>query len=344
MLPQTKSSHWNASFSILRSLACIAVVVLHTMSYSLVAANEQGQLLVPSQLLGANVVQYSCMWAVPVFVMVTGALLLDSEKTIPWDVLWKRYIARIGKALLAFGVLFLSFDLVMNGAEETASNYSFFAEHPRYTNEGGSVSLAYVTLCGLIDLLTGHSWAHMWYLYMLLGLYLLLPFFKMVVDRSSERELRYLLGILFLFACIVPLLGAVGVTTDYRFSVATVYPLYLFLGYVLQKKVLSLPKRISAVLLVLSTVGIWGSVWKLSGSDTGILEYFVSYNSLPVVVQSASIFALVTGGSREQLNNEASGLRTNFLLAFDRSTCSVTLGWNRLIICGCSRWLSLGWC
>lgn len=319
------SSGWNISFSLLRSLACIAIVVLHTMSYSVVAANAREVELSFSQLLGANIVQYSCMWAVPVFMMVTGALLLNPAKTIPWGALWKRYIARVGTAILVFGALFLAFDLVMNGAEETASNSPFFATHPRYANAGGVVSTGYVILCGLIDLLTGHSWAHMWYLYMLLGLYLLLPFFKMVVDRSSDRELRYLLGVLFLFASVVPLLGTVGVTADYRFSVATVYPLYLFMGYALWSGALALPRWVNWALLAFSTVAVWFSVWRLSGSNQELMSYFVSYNSLPVVLQSASIFALVTGRSRETVKGKVPGLGTKLILAFDRCTFGIYL-------------------
>ena len=120
-------------------------------------------------------------------------------------------------ALVLALIIVFAFDFAMNGVEETAANSLFFAAHP---GDGAG----YVALCCFVDLLTGHSWAHMWYLYMLLGLYLLLPFMRKVVAGSSAKELWGLAGILFFFAGVVPLLGLFGMEADYRFSYYS--PLY----------------------------------------------------------------------------------------------------------------------
>lgn len=283
---------WNASFSWLRSLACIAIVVLHTMSYSLVAAGAQGYGVTSSQKIGVLLAQYSCMWAVPVFVMVTGALLLDPGRQMTWEHLRKRYIGRVGKVILVFGLLFIAFDLAMNGITETANNSPLITAHPVPMESPTVSTWLYVIFCSVGDLLTGYSWSHMWYLYMLFGLYLLMPFFRKIVANSTERELRYLIGVLLIFLSVVPLLGLGGITTDYRFSVATVYPMYLFLGYALQNKVIQVPKWAGWTCLVLTTVGIWIAVYFLS-EDASRLTCFTSYNSLLVAFQSASVFALI---------------------------------------------------
>lgn len=284
---------WNASFSWLRSLACIAIVVLHTMSYSLVAARAQGYEVTSSQRIGVLLAQFSCMWAVPVFVMVTGALLLDPARQLTWEHLRKRYIGRIGKVILVFGLLFIAFDLTMNGIAETANNSPLFAAHPISMDSPTVTTWLYVVLCSVGDLLTGHSWPHMWYLYMLFGLYLLMPFFRKIVANSTDRELRYLIGVLLVFLSLVPLLGLGGISTDYRFAVATVYPMYLFLGYALQNKVILVPRWAAWSCLILSTVAIWVAVYFLN-EDTSQLSFFTSYNSLLVAIQSASLFALIS--------------------------------------------------
>ena len=254
---------WNASFSWLRSLGCIAIIVLHTTSYSLVAAGAQGYEVTSSQRIGVLLAQYSCMWAVPVFVMVTGALLLDPARQLTWEHLRKRYIGRIGKVILVFGLIFIAFDLAMNGIAETANNSPLFAAHPISMDSPTFTTWLYVVLCSVGDLLTGHSWPHMWYLYMLLGLYLLMPFFRKIVANSNEKELRYLVCLLIVFISLLPLLGLANVSTDYRFSVATVYPLYLLLGYAVQNRVIRVPRWAAWTSLVLSTVGIWLAVWFL---------------------------------------------------------------------------------
>lgn len=293
-MSDSRIGKWNASFSWLRSFACIAIVVLHVMMYSVVCAEAQGYELTSAQSTGAALAQYSCMWAVPVFVMVTGALLLDPGRVISWERLRKRYIGRIVKAILVFGLLFIAFDLVMNGIVETAENSVFFTAHPVSLENPGAGTWVYVFLCTVGDLLIGHSWPHMWYLYMLLGLYLLIPFFRKMVAGSTERELRYLICVLAVFLCLLPLLGLADLTTDYRFSVATVYPLYLLLGYVLQNRVIQVPRWAAWFCLTMSTIGIWAAVWFLNGTESTTLGYFTSYNSILVVLQSASIFALIT--------------------------------------------------
>ena len=290
---------WNASFSWLRSLGCIAIIVLHTTSYSLVAAGAQGYEVTSSQRIGVLLAQYSCMWAVPVFVMVTGALLLDPARQLTWEHLRKRYIGRIGKVILVFGLIFIAFDLAMNGIAETANNSPLFAAHPISMDSPTFTTWLYVVLCSVGDLLTGHSWPHMWYLYMLLGLYLLMPFFRKIVANSNEKELRYLVCLLIVFISLLPLLGLANVSTDYRFSVATVYPLYLLLGYAVQNRAIRVPRWAAWTSLVLSTVGIWLAVWFLH-EDSATLSIFTSYNSILVALQSTSIFTLFTQQNRKR--------------------------------------------
>ena len=309
---------WNVSFSWLRSFACIAIVVLHTMSYSLVAAEAHGYAVSEAQRIGVLLTQYACLWAVPVFVMVTGALLLDPARDLSWGHLRSRYIGRVGKALLVFGALFIAFDLAMNGITETANNSSLFAAHPVSLESPTVTSWLYVILCSVIDLLTGHSWPHMWYLYMLLGLYLLMPFFRKIVANSTVRELRYLIGVLFIFVSVVPLLGLFGISTDYRFSVATVYPLYLLLGYAIQNRLIVLPKWVLWFGIAMAATGIWMAA-SYYYDDSTTRSFVTSYNSLHVVILSTCLFSLTT--QREEKSTTA----PKALLQFDKCTFGIYL-------------------
>lgn len=320
----TQKKQWNASFSRMRSLACVAIVVLHTCVYAMVAANARGISLSHLQVVSTELGQYSCMWAVPMFVMVSGALLLDPERELSWDRLLHRYIARVGGALLVFGLLFTAFDFAMNGVEETAANSLFFAAHP---GDGAG----YVALCCFVDLLTGHSWAHMWYLYMLLGLYLLLPFMRKVVAGSSAKELWGLAGILFFFAGVVPLLGLFGMEADYRFSVATVYPLYFLLGRHLDPREVKLPKWLAMTGLVLATLFVWGCVWRTGGERPEWLGYATSYNSVPIMLQALCLFCLLVqpdmGASAKSVFSagKQGQLSERCLLSLDRCTFGIYL-------------------
>lgn len=51
----------------------------------------------------------------------------------------------------------------------------------------------------LIQFLTNGSWTHLWYLYLMVGLYAMMPFYKKIAGYASNQEYRYLLLLEFIF-------------------------------------------------------------------------------------------------------------------------------------------------
>lgn len=41
----------------------------------------------------------------------------------------------------------------------------------------------------LLHVVAGHSWVHMWYIYMLIGLYMLTPVLRSFVKIADEKEM-----------------------------------------------------------------------------------------------------------------------------------------------------------
>lgn len=265
---------WNYDYSRLRTLACLAIIILHTFNYSLIGAGKFSYAMTAAGNFWGHFFEYVNLWAVPAFLMVTGALLLDPAHEITTGKIFKKYIARVGYALLIFGVIFILVDMAMGDLPFDAAGFGR----------------------GLVQLLTGHSWSHMWYLYLLIGLYLLMPFFRKITASSNAKEIRYLLVVLLAFQSLLPILGIWGIETDYRFSVATIYPFYLFLGYAVQHGQVKLPKWSAWVALVVTVLALaFVTLW---GSDA-VVNYFASYNSVVVVLLVWSIFSLLTHGAGE---------------------------------------------
>ncbi len=52
-------------------------------------------------------------WAVPIFLMITGILLLDKEKKITYHDCIKKYSKRILLALIVFGIPFSMLEIIM---------------------------------------------------------------------------------------------------------------------------------------------------------------------------------------------------------------------------------------
>jgi surface polysaccharide O-acyltransferase-like enzyme len=51
----------------------------------------------------------------------------------------------------------------------------------------------------LLSVFEGKSFAHLWYLYVLIGIYLTLPVFKAFINSASRETIEVLLLVLFVF-------------------------------------------------------------------------------------------------------------------------------------------------
>lgn len=133
----------------------------------------------------------------------------------------------------------------------------------------------------------------MWYLYCLIGLYLLLPAYKKIVKTSSLPELQYLLGIGVTFLSIIPALKIWNIACGFYIPVASIYPFYLLGGYYLWKRrKADRSCRLDAVLLIGSTVllillslGRWKYGMEM-------LEPLFGYSSIFVIVQAVGVYGL----------------------------------------------------
>lgn len=268
-----KTNSWDYSLSILRVLACLGIIVLHVFHYATLGVSHFQCSLLRTEQFWSELFQNINLWAVPIFLMVTGALLLNPNHSVTYHKIFKSYIARIAYAILLFGYVFLLIDMLLGDKPWSWASVEI----------------------GSLNILTGHSWSHMWYLYLLIGLYLLLPCFRKITANSTNKEIIYLLCVGVAFLSFLPILNIWGVQTDYRFSIATIYPFYLFLGYALHNRIISMRKYQSYGLLILSIAGLvvttcWGSV--------EVKDYFASYNSILIIIMAASVFSIFSQVTR----------------------------------------------
>ena len=281
-------------YSYLRAMACAAIVLLHTVDSAVLMYD--GQISVTARTVSMAVV-YCMMWAVPAFVMVTGALLLDPAREIPMKKLYGKYVLRIVLALFLFALVFRIFDLGMN--------------HEAFTV--GSV------LTGLWNALTGKSWAHLWYLYLIIGLYLLLPAYRKISEHSSDKEIRYLLGIYALFLSLLPLTKLFGVETAFYLHVSTIYPFYLFLGWAIAADKIRISRSNGWILLLLGTLGLISTTVLRYRGGMEDLQALLNYSSFYVIMMCMGIMPLMKGTEGRD------GGISKILLAIDKSSFGIYL-------------------
>ena len=274
--------------SLLRILATLSVVFLHTNSAlldrpDLYALNPQQTLLLT---LGKQ-----CMnWAVPVFLMLTGALLLDPRRQLTFRLCAGKYARRALLALFVFGVPFSILEQVMNTRMLT------FSMLPQ----------------AFLQVISGDSWAHLWYLYTLIGLYLLLPVFKRFTDAASRDELGSILLVLFLFQFLLPPLRTLfDLQIAFEIPVAGTAPFYLLMGRFLYDRLPAcLQSRRRNLLLLLTTFACTLLVLLVFRTEA-YLEYLTP-------VYAVLIFCLFRGLHPDER-------RTGLLWAIDRLCFGVYL-------------------
>lgn len=140
------------------------------------------------------------------------------------------------------------------------------------------------------------SWGHLWYLYLLVGLYLLLPFYKKIAAHSTKRELLYLIIVYAVFLSLLPMLDmleAWGIECGFYICVSLIYPLYLFCGHMLHEKKLPIGKGTAWGMVLIST-GLIVLLTKVRW-DTGFeaMDQMWGYSSILVIVQTIGVFAVM---------------------------------------------------
>lgn len=156
---------------VLRALACCMVVGVHVSAQCITS-------------LGTSSISFKFMngmdcffiVGVPLFVMISGALLLDSRHE---DSIKKLYRRNILHLIIAYMFWLLFYNLVDYIKAEQAFSFVTFKEQV------------------VFDALFGNGPYHMWFIPMMLGIYIITPFLKEIV--KTRKNCEYFLIVYFVF-------------------------------------------------------------------------------------------------------------------------------------------------
>ena len=192
---------------VLRVLATCAVVLMHVLTG---ATDVTDASIVPEYRSLLLSVMDLVTWCVPIFLLISGYLFLNPERTLTYPVMIKKYCRRIALAILLFGVPYAASELVV--AERTF--------RVRMIPEALKMTL------------TGHTWSHMWYLYLILFLYLITPLLKKVLRVLPVWGVVAMMAVIFLGSSVAPFLNKVlDVNSIPVLPDGGVYFLYYLCGY-----------------------------------------------------------------------------------------------------------------
>lgn len=195
-------------FDCLRVLAALAVIWLHVSSG---VATTRPDLASLAWWTG-NVADAFSRWCVPVFVMISGGLLLDQPGNAEPLPFYRKRALRLLPPLLFWSAVYLLY----RSCSEASFNWSVAAR----------------------SLLAGAPYFHLWYLCMILGLYLFTPFLTVLVAALERRSLWLLIGLCFFLTSVHWLLE--GRPSTLWLS-AISYIGYFLAGYALSRPGVALP-------------------------------------------------------------------------------------------------------
>lgn len=257
------------AFDFFRCVCTLAVVLLH------VSALSVNKMLTGDMELawGPNILNCIPRFAVPCFVMLSGAFLLDDERNGEYAYFYKKSIKTLGIPTLVFSIV-----------------YFIYAEISLILSASEKISwTSYIK--PVVDVVKGAPYYHMWYLYMLIGLYFAVP---IIIRAKREVNFKCLekvaWGLLVLCMCSY-ITSTHRLKWDIGFSMCFVG--YFLLGYVIRKKYMVEKSKVRCIVCI--GVGMFTNILisilrmqELQKGNTG--DEFVGEYAPLVVVMSVSLF------------------------------------------------------
>lgn len=254
---------------ILRLLAMLAVIWVHVggmETRSLPTSDPDCQWLIFLKSI--------MTWEIPAYVMISGRFFLDPDREMPFSKILNA-VSRLVLAFVVWNVVYQTYYILTN---------SYIG-----LNWKGILSQALI------------GPYHFWYLYMIVGLYLITPFLRKIAE--DKRLSEYFIGLFFLFMLLTKycvnlpfvgptldsMLGSLGMTFVLGYSG------YYVLGYYLRKY--PLPVQYEWILYVCGVVLLLlgaaaNSVFSVQESI--YTERFTGYTNPNTIIVAAAIYSLFT--------------------------------------------------
>ncbi len=265
----------------LRVLAVGAVIVVHAASGTVVFSE-----LGTTDWWAANVLDSLARWCVPVFVMISGGLLLNPKKHEGARTFYAKRLSRVLIPLVFWSAFYIGWAAL------------------RATVRAEPLEAADL----LSRLMSGRPHYHMWYLYMLLPLYLITPGLQRMTATLSRRSLTVVTAALFAAASTYAAFRyANDVAASHFLFWFIPYVPYAVAGHLLLTSERPVHRVLTAIVFGLAVAGTAAGCYVLASADDiygGLYAY--DYLSITVIPMSIAVFLLAKGWTLAAISADAS--------------------------------------
>ena len=257
------SSNHKSWADLCRFVAIFGVVLIHTVGS---AFNQYGEIPLNDWLI-ANFLDSLVRCAVPLFLMLSGALILcPGEEIVTLSIIWRR-VRRVLFPLLVWSVIYLEWNSYNSG-----------------------ISIDWLSI------LSAPAMYHLGFAYYIIGIYLLLPVFQ-VLFKIIQAQLGiriYLFLFWFLSTSVsvywlLPLLSLLDQTSF--FGLGGYFVIGGIIVFLPQNRIST---KVWAFIFGVSTLTTFGLTWYLCWKNNAPIETAYIYSSPNVLVSAISAFILFT--------------------------------------------------
>lgn len=245
-------------FDNLRAIACIAVILLHISGPFLYSISN------PIEFQYVNFLHSLSRFCVPIFLMITGALMLGNNYS--WQAFYKEKIPKLFKPFIFWSIFYLLINTIYNYSINDSYSLQDF--------------LAYLK----VSIIYGSAY-HLWYMYLIIAIYLALPFLANFNKRFYKKHILYLVLLWLFVLTIAQFFPQFKLLGYLRFGFG--YFGYLVLGYYCSKA--STGKVVSISIFILGLL----STFLPNFYSTKVDYNWYYYLNVNVVLLSAGLFLTI---------------------------------------------------
>ncbi len=267
---------------LIRTVAIVFVILLHAA----IEPNLNVELMSPEGVQlwwTSNVYASLAASAVPLFVMLTGALLLQPSKVNePINIFFKKRLSRIGLPFIFWGAAFFAWRFFVNGEALTSDSI-------------------------LQGVLAG-PYFHFWFLYLLIGLYLITPLLRVVSAYADWKIIKYFLLVWFAGTAAIPLLSLYeNISPQAVWFEHTVFIMIGMVGYFVAGAYVAKLRVRSSILIAILFLGFISTAiatYLVVGNiGERLNNFFYDASSITMIATSIALFLVLSTVSFQKLEN-----------------------------------------
>ncbi|WP_097033683.1 acyltransferase [Clostridium tertium] len=195
------------SFDVLRAISTIAIIAIHVSDGVFLGTGDFS-----FQWWYGIIIQGVVRIALPIFFMLSGALILNGKDE---DIIsfYKKRVIRVIVPLFVYSAIYL-----------IVYNYKW------------SIFYNYNIIKSVLDIIKGPVFYHLWFVYSIIGIYIVAPFIKIMIKNLSDRLLTFLILTIIIIRIGQTYLPIFDLYLGINNIIFDNWILYFILGYFLSKK------------------------------------------------------------------------------------------------------------